>query len=105
MPGEGEPPEIETELRAVALDGREWTVRAVGRARVGGGDGGTPVIQIVFRSGQGDEMEALVVGRTLAELSESGLEEALRIARPHRPERDPEPFFDGTRHGGTRRRG
>lgn len=104
MPGEGAPPEIETEQRLVEIAGEEWTVRAVGRARVRSGGSGTPLIQIVFRSGGGDEREALVVGRTLADLPDATLAESLRHSRPYRPDREPEPFFEGTRQSGARGR-
>lgn len=97
MPGEGDPPEIETGRRIVEFDGAEWTVRSEGRARVRSGGAPTPLIQLVFSSADGTEREGLAVGRTLEGLSESRLAEAFRHARPYEPDRDPAPFFEGTR--------
>jgi hypothetical protein len=102
MPGEGGPPEIETEQRAVELNGDEWVVRAVGRARVRSGAGGVPLIQIVFRSSDGSEVEALIAGRKLADVPEYRLAEAVLHARPYEPDRAAEPFFQGTRQGPAR---
>lgn len=102
MPGVGEPPEIEVEDRVLEVDGEKWTVRAEGRARVGRGGSPAHLIHLVFRSGEGAEREALAVGQRLDRLTEHRLREAFRTARPHRPDREPPPFFeDTTRLGGS----
>lgn len=105
MPGEGAPPEIETEERVVEVASGTWTVRAAGRARVRSGGAGTPLIQLVFTSDDGEELEALVVGRTLADLSDARLVSALDEARPHRSDEASSGFFEGTRQPGGRGRG
>ncbi len=102
MPGEGAPPEIETGERVIEFADARWTVRSVGRARV---RSGAPLLQLVFRPEAGEELEALVVGRTLADLPETALSEALRGARPCRPVDQRAPFFEGTRQAGGRGRG
>lgn len=85
----------------------EWIVRVEGRAETGGvHDRGAPLLFLTFaRSGEPEErvLEAIRVGRHLADLSEGALREALAAARPFEG-RDWErsPLFPGTR---TRRGG
>ena len=105
MPGAEEPPEIDVDDRVLEVDGEAWTVRAEGRARVGRGRSPAHLIQLVFRSDDGTEREALAVGQRLEELTEHRLREAFRTARPYRPDRDDPPFFDDTTRAGGRRGG
>jgi len=105
MPGVGDPPEIEVDDRLLDVGGESWKVRAVGRARVGRGSSPAHLIQLVFSSGEGTELEALAVGRRLEDLTEHRLREAFRTARPYRPDRETPPFFEGPTRTGSRNDG
>jgi len=105
MPGADEPPEIEVDDRVLEVEGEAWKVRAEGRARVGRGRSPAHLIQLVFRSGEGTELEALAVGQRLQDLTEYRLREAFRTARPYRPDREQRPFFEDTTRAGGRRGG
>jgi hypothetical protein len=94
---EGEPL-VESPVREITVQGTGWTASVEGRARVrAGGGAGAPLLLVVFRAEGRDPLEALVVGRRLEELPEERLVDALAAARPHRPDADPPPFFEGTR--------
>jgi len=103
MPGEGDPPEIEVEVRELEIDGIVWSVEAAGRARVRTGGAGTPVLQLVFRAEGRDPRESLVVGRRLDDLTDHALVEGLRTSGPHRADVSARPFFEGTEPPGGRR--
>jgi hypothetical protein len=89
--GSGGPPNGDVDAAEAVLDsgGRTWAVRVLGRS--GGGrarSGGVPLLLLGFwedgRDGERPALEAIVVGRTLAELASDRLEAALAEARPPR---------------------
>ena len=85
-------PAVQPDLAEALIEaqGRSWTVRVLGRSG-GGGVGGAPPLLLVGFWEQGSRdldhaREALVVGRTLAGLSMSHLDEAFARAVPPRGE-------------------
>jgi len=103
MPGEGEPPEIELEERALDVDGVTWTVRVEGRARVRTGGSGTPLLELVFRAAEHPPRTALAVGSSLGSLTDDHVADAVRSARPYDPDRAVPGFFTGTEQSGRTR--
>jgi len=74
----------------IEAEGRSWTVRVLGRSGREGVGGAPPLLLLGFwEQGSADSRharEALVVGRTLAALPASRLEEAFARAAPPRGE-------------------
>lgn len=89
-PGAPEPPAPASDIEetSVEVDGMDWIVRLLGRAGGGASLGVTsavPLLLVSFRPSRekdAAEREALVVGRTLADLTPEQLEQALRRAAP-----------------------
>ena len=83
-------PAVEPDLTeaVIEVEGRSWTVRVLGRSGRGGIGGAPPLLLVGFWEqgsvDSGHAREALVVGRTLAELSASRLEGAFARAAPPR---------------------
>jgi len=107
-----ETPEIETPTRTVEVDGVEWTVSEAGRAMAGTSGTRVGVLLLVFERGDGEGKvdpqesepltEAMVVGRSLEELSEEALQVAFQRRRPHKRSPEATPFFaDSHRPGGS----
>jgi hypothetical protein len=89
--GSGGPPNGDVDAAEAVLEsgGRTWAVRVLGRS--GGGrarSGAVPLLLLGFWEdgcdGERPALEAIVVGRTLAELASERLEAALAEARPPR---------------------
>ncbi len=84
--GETEPArEKEAESADLVVEGVAWTVRVRGRGQAGADAGPAPLLMLgFFRDAEGEvpEREALVVARTLNELSARQLEGALDVSRP-----------------------
>ncbi len=97
MSGERAPPTPEADASEATLEveGRTWTVRVLGRSGRASG-ASAPLLQLGFWAAESEEdpvLEVLVVGTSLAGLSESQLEVALtRAAPPADPARE-RPFF------------
>jgi hypothetical protein len=96
------------ELTFVA-GGADWTVRVLGRAG-GSAPARVPMLLLGFWEGDGEGgdagREALVVGRTLQDLSPEEVQRAFASSRPPRP-RDELPGEEargGRRRGGAGRR-
>jgi hypothetical protein len=85
--GEALPPPIESDVAAahVEVQGTRWTVRVLGRAGRASG-ASPPLLLLGFWEGDAAEpsLEAMVVGRTLGDLSDSALEAALATAAKRR---------------------
>lgn len=80
--GGADPEEEEIQL---ALDGSEWVVRVNGRTRAGVAVGGAPILMLGFFDDPAatvPRLEALVVGRSLSDMSEGQIDAAFRLARP-----------------------
>lgn len=88
------PPPVEPDLEEATLDVEEaeWKVRVVGRAG-GGRPSATPMLLLGFWPASDDEggheREALVVGRSLAEMTPAALHSAFESSGPPPPPREP----------------
>jgi hypothetical protein len=95
----GEPalptPEADVPEATFQTEGRTWTVRVLGRSGRASG-ASPPLLQLGFWGGESEEepaLEVMVVGTSLAGLSESQLEVALtRATAPPDPALE-KPFF------------
>ncbi|NNL30763.1 MAG: hypothetical protein HKO77_07055 [Gemmatimonadetes bacterium] len=103
------PVEPDLEEAEVTVEGAAWKVRVVGRAG-GARPSDTPLILLGFwpeQATEGDRVrEALVVGRSLAEMTAGALQSAFSSSTPPPTPRDPASDADGRgrrRHGGRGR--
>jgi hypothetical protein len=98
----GTPPPPDLAEVVVDRDGRPWTARVLGRSARRGGRS-APLLLLGFWDcadpGAPHALEALVPGRTLSELGQECLEEALARATPPPPSGRRKPFFDGLGQG------
>jgi len=79
------PTEVTPEQAVLAVEGTEWIVRVRGRGRAGADGGPAPLLVLGFFHEAEQEVpdrEALVVARSLAELTPRQVEGAFRASRP-----------------------
>ena len=89
VPDAADASEPEVVERTCALDGEQWTARIVGRAGGARGSGPLPLLQIEFSGEGADPLRlAVVVGTSLAAVSEDELVHALDSAKPVRTEEE-----------------